>query len=117
MTVPLIVTAVCCFVVAALLQATTGFGFALVFVPLLSLTHDLKTVVAVSVLAGPISALPAVVQLRRHVDWRLVAWLLAGSLVGAPLGTLLLDAASATLLRVLVSATILASTLTIVAGA
>lgn len=112
----LIAVAVCFVFLAAACQSATGFGFALVLVPLLSLAIDVKAAVAVSLILGPVSAVAALVELRREVRWRVVFGLLAGSLVGAPAGTALLVAASGTTLRVLVAGLILISTVLTVAG-
>jgi uncharacterized protein len=84
--------AIGCVFVAALCQSATGFGFALVVVPLLALVWDVKASVALSVIVGPISAVPAV------------------------LGTLLLATADPTVLRVAVAAVIAFSTVVTVVG-
>jgi uncharacterized protein len=108
--------AIGCVFVAALCQSATGFGFALVVVPLLALVWDVKASVALSVIVGPISAVPAVVELRHDARYRLVFVLLAGSTAGAPLGTLLLATADPTVLRVAVAAVIAFSTVVTVVG-
>lgn len=106
----IVVLGVVCALVASLCQTATGFGFALVFVPLLSLGWGVKAAVATSVVLGPVAAAPAVVELWRVTRWRVVAVLLAGSFVGAPAGAVLLAVASATTLRVIVAVLIVTST-------
>ena len=112
----LIAAVVLCALLASLCQTAAGFGFALVFVPLLSLVLDVKETIAVSVILGPVAAIPTVVELGRDARWRVVSGLLAGSLIGAPLGAFLLVAASGAQLRVFVAAVIITSTLITLAG-
>lgn len=117
MSLPLLAIAIGCVFLAALCQSVTGFGFALVLVPLLSLVWGIKQTVVLSVLLGPVAALPAVIQLRRHARPRVVAGLLAGGLAGVPAGTALLVLADAAMLRLLIAAVVLLSTVMLLRGA
>ena len=72
--------------VAAMGSAISGFGFALVSVPLLALVVGPREAVAVSTLAGLVTTVANFVSDRRHADWRRVGWLTAPALVGMPLG-------------------------------
>jgi uncharacterized membrane protein YfcA len=94
---------------AALCQSLTGFGFALVMVPLLSLAWDVKSVVVTSTVLGTITLLPLLVEARRHVRLAAVAALLAGSLAGIPAGILLLDWIDPEALKILVGVTVIAA--------
>ncbi len=76
--------------VAAVAQSLTGFGFALVLVPLLSLVWDPQSVVVVSTILNGLLSISITIQLRRHIVLSRVGLLLAGSVVGLPLGLVVL---------------------------
>ena len=94
---------------AALCQSLTGFGFALVMVPLLSLAWDVKSAVVTSTVLGTFALLPLVFEARRHVRLAAVAALVAGSLAGIPAGLLLLDLIDPEALKILVGVTVIAA--------
>lgn len=94
---------------AALCQSLTGFGFALVMVPLLSLAWDVKSAVVTSTVLGTFALLPLVFEARRHVRLAAVAALVAGSLAGIPAGILLLDWIDPEALKILVGLTVIAA--------
>ncbi|HJU20393.1 MAG TPA: sulfite exporter TauE/SafE family protein [Stellaceae bacterium] len=93
---------------AALLQAASGFGFALVAVPLFLLflapTGAVQLVVILTV-ALSATVLPA---LRRDVDVGLLVRLALGSLVGVPLGLMAFRHADPVAMRVAIGGVILA---------
>jgi uncharacterized membrane protein YfcA len=76
--------------VAAFAQAITGFGFALIAVPLLALATDPRHAVVTSCVVSLGATLLAMVRERAHVQWRTVARLLCCALAGVPLGLLVL---------------------------
>jgi len=71
-------------------QGLTGFGLALVSVPLLALILGVKTAVPLAGVFGWLVTLPLVWKMRRHVPWTITAVLFAGSLPGSWLGAELL---------------------------
>jgi len=75
---------------AAAAQAITGFGFALVLVPLLALLYEPRIVVMVSISLGLLSKLPLLAQSWRQVEPVRIAPLCLASLVGSVAGTQLL---------------------------
>jgi len=91
---------------AALCQSLTGFGFALVMVPLLSLAWDVKSAVVTSTVLGTVILLPLLFEARRHVRLATAAALVAGSLAGVPAGILLLDWIDPEALEILVGVTV-----------
>jgi uncharacterized membrane protein YfcA len=111
----LLVTA--CVLLASFCQSTTGFGFALVLVPLLSLFWDIKATVVLTVLLGPFAAAPALIPLWRHARRPVVLGLLAGGVAGSPAGTALLVLADPDVLRVMVALVVLLSTVALMRGA
>jgi len=96
---------------AAGCQSLTGFGFALVMVPLLSLVWDVKLAVVTSTVLSTAAVLPLLVEVRGHVQPCKVALLLLGSFLGVPAGILLLDRIDADTLKVLVAAVVIAASL------
>jgi uncharacterized protein len=85
---------------AAFLRGFTGFGFALAAVPSLSLLFDPIIVVPLTLLLAVLAGIQVLHRLRDLVDWRSVWILLAGSLIGSPLGVWLLTALHPNGLRV-----------------
>ena len=96
---------------AAVTQSLTGFGFALVMVPLLSLVWDVKSAVAASTVLGAVTLLPLLFEARRHVRLRAAAALFAGSLLGIPLGLLILERTDPEVLKILVGFVVIAASI------
>jgi uncharacterized membrane protein YfcA len=94
---------------AAVCQSLTGFGFALVMVPLLSLAWDVKSAVVTSTVLGTFALLPLLFEVRRHIRLTTVAALVTGSLAGVPAGILLLDWIDPEALKILVGVTVVAA--------
>ncbi len=97
------------FVLSGVAQAVSGFGSALVAVPLLALFVDPVTAVVAATMVGLALSGFAVLSEHRHVEvtatWQL---LLAGAL-GMPLGLWLLTTLSEAALTVLMAASVLAA--------
>ena len=87
---------------AALAQALTGFGFALVLVPLLALVVEPKVVVAISISLGLLSKFPIIAQDWRHIEPRKIAGLCVAAIAGALVGVQILLAVDGNLLKVLI---------------
>ncbi len=87
---------------AGFIQATAGFGFALLAVPLLALVLPPQTAVVVTFLHGTCSSLLTAGRHHRQVDRTETARLGLGAVLGLPLGALILTTASASVLRLLV---------------
>jgi hypothetical protein len=86
------ITAYVLFVIfaATLVRSTFGFGEALVAVPLLALRIPVKTAAPLAVLVSVTVALIIVAQDWHHVEFRSAGWLLASTVIGIPLGLILL---------------------------
>jgi uncharacterized membrane protein YfcA len=98
---------------AAVFQSLTGFGFALIMVPLLSLVWDVKAAVVTSTVLGTFALVPLLFEARRHVRLTRAAALVTGSLVGVPAGIVLLDWIDPKALKILVGATVIAASVLI----
>jgi len=90
-------------------QGLTGFGLALVSVPLLSLLLDVKLAVPVAALFGWLITFPLVYQLRRHVQWRTGVVMAVASLPGSLLGAHLLKLMPARWILVAMGVVLIAS--------
>jgi uncharacterized membrane protein YfcA len=84
---------------AGFIQGLTGFGSALVAIPLLSLIIDIKAAVPLCMLNGLIITMYLVVQLRHHLDKRKILPLLLGSIPGIFAGVTLLQKVDASVIR------------------
>ena len=72
--------------VAAVLQSLTGFGFALVVMPLVTLVTDLKTAAPLVALAGLTAYTVNLIRFHRAVDLGELARLGVASALGIPVG-------------------------------
>jgi uncharacterized membrane protein YfcA len=78
---------------ATLIRSAFGFGEALIAVPLLALLIPIDVAVPLAVLLSITVALVAVVQDWHHIHLRSASWLVLSTLLGIPLGLLLLKTA------------------------
>lgn len=78
---------------ATLVRSTLGFGEALIAVPLLALFIPIQVAAPLVVLISITVAAIALIQDWRHVHVRSASWLVASTLLGTPLGLLLLTRA------------------------
>lgn len=76
----------CIVLFAALVQSLSGFGFALMSVPLMVLVIDLRIAVVVSALVGTLSTSWQAWQLRDQRDRILTRRFIVSSCIGAPFG-------------------------------
>jgi hypothetical protein len=91
------------FVAAGFTQGFTGFGSALVALPLLVLFIDIKTAIPLCSLNGLLITGFLALRLRRHIDRKKIAPLLVGSLPGIFIGASLLKKADPGLMKILLS--------------
>ena len=96
--------------VAAAAQAVTGFGFALLAVPLLALVTPVNIAVVVGSIASLAMSAVTATRDRAHVQWRTTAVIVAVAIVAMPLGLYLLVALPASALTALVGVVVLVST-------
>ena len=89
----------CIFLVAGFVQGLTGFGSALVAIPLLSLILDIKLAVPLCILNGLIITIYLALHLRRHLDRTKILPLVAGSIPGVFAGATLLQRVDAGIIR------------------
>ncbi|RJX25433.1 MAG: sulfite exporter TauE/SafE family protein [Desulfurivibrio sp.] len=89
------------FLAAGFTQGISGFGSALVAMPLLLLFLDARTAVPLCMLNGLIITAFLSLQLRRNVDWRKIRPLVIGCLPGIYVGARFLKEADSDLIKLL----------------
>lgn len=95
---------------ASFTQIVTGFGFALLCMPIMTLAVPVERAVVVSTLVGLASASWQTAALRADIDRPLARRMSVGALVGMPLGLLVLNVLSDTALRLLLGVSVLLAT-------
>lgn len=88
-------------------QAITGFGFVLVVVPLFTLLTDPRTAVVAGTTLGLLITSFGWFEDRASVDWRPVAGISAGAVVGIPLGLVVFASLPVEVLGVAIGVTVL----------
>lgn len=89
----------CIFLAAGFIQGLTGFGSALVAIPLLALIIDIKAAVPLCILNGLIITVYLAVQLRRYLDRGKILPLVLGSIPGVFAGVTLLKGVDSSVIR------------------
>lgn len=102
--------------VAAFVRGYSGFGYSAMVITASSLVTNPLNFVAVVVVAETVMTLQSWSGLSREVDWRRVKWLLAGAVVGMPLGLWALSYVSEDGARAVVSVYVLTMCLILLAG-
>ena len=88
--------------VATCAQVVSGFGFALVAIPLVALLAGAKTAVVGTAIVGPLLTAAVVLRDRGDIRWRTAITVTAASFVGMPAGILVLSHASDRALKALI---------------
>lgn len=92
---------------ASMLQAMTGFGFAIVATPLLLMVYNSRDCIQISILVSLFIAALLVPKIIKHCDYDMLRRFAAGSLLGVPAGLVFFSMISMTLLKTTVSIVIL----------
>lgn len=92
---------------ASLLQAITGFGFAIMATPFLLLVIDSRECIQISIFLSFFIAGVMVPKIKADIDWLLLKRLSAGSLAGAPAGLWLFVSLPVNTVKVFVAVTVL----------
>lgn len=102
-----------CAVIAfgAFVQGLSGFGLALVSVPLLSLVIDVKLAVPIAGIFGWFVTFPTVWKMHHHVQWKTALILFAGSLPGSFVGADLLKRLPSEVILIAMGVVLLASSI------
>ena len=92
---------------ASFVQGFSGFGIALVSIPLLTLFISIKEAIPLIALCGFVINIFLLIELRKHIKFFELRNLLIGSVIGIPLGTYFLSEASPKLIKVVLGIIIL----------
>ena len=92
-----------------MIQSGLGFGFGLFFVPVAALFVAPREAVAVSLLMSTVVSAGMYAEARPRTGLRAIWPLVAGAIIGSPLGLLVLLRADESVLRLLVAAAVLVS--------
>jgi uncharacterized membrane protein YfcA len=101
---------------AGMVAGMTGFGFALVAVPILMIVMPPRTVVPLIQLLSLGLQFLLLIECRRHLSMTRVWLLVLGSLVGTPAGTLLLLLMNAQTLRAITGIVVILGALALAVG-
>lgn len=101
---------------ASVVQATTGLGFGLMVVPPLILVVGVKNAVVVANLLGGLISALVLFTGKGGVEWRTVWILVAGSVLGMPLGLFILVWANPDVLQVVIAVAVIAFTVLLARG-
>ena len=93
--------------IAGMIRGYSGFGFAMVAVLSWSMVLPPVQVVPVLLLMDFSSGLFLVPGIWKQIHWRSISWLLAGVLVGTPMGAILLATIPENPMRIFISAMVL----------
>ena len=96
------------FLLGSFTQGLTGFGFALVSIPLLVMFMDIRTAVPLCMLSGLVITAFLSLQLKDHLDWKKILPLLCGCLPGIVAGTLFLKKINEPLFKILLGTMLIA---------
>ena len=105
---PAILQVILVLFVATLVRSAFGFGEALIAVPLLALTMPVKEAAPLAVLVSITIAFVILLQDWRLVHFRSAGWLVLFTLMGIPLGLLLLRTVSESAVKAILAAIIIA---------
>jgi uncharacterized membrane protein YfcA len=107
-----------CLVVAgaSATQAISGFGFALIAVPLLSLFIEPQVAVVLATVVGAFSSTFQAVADRRYAERKLVQRLAISAYIGMPLGLFVFIAVSESVLRFIVGVVVLIAAIALMRG-
>jgi len=101
---------------AGLVQGCTGFGLALVAAPFLLLLFPTVQVVPTVVMVSTVNCLLIAIEARRHIRAVIVAPLVAGALIGMPLGVHTLKVVNDTHLKLAVAVFVFAFACILLSG-
>src|SRR5262245_1490350 len=106
----------CVVLAAGFMRGFTGFGFAMAAVPLLPPVVPPARAVPFVVLLQLLAGVWDWREARKHAQWRSLPWLIAGAVVGTPLGTMSLALMSADWARLAIAGAVLLAVVLLARG-
>lgn len=92
---------------ASFVQGFSGFGFALISIPLLSFFLEIKTAIPLAALFGLVINIMLYFKLHGHIDFKELKNLILGAVIGIPFGVLFLTKANPAFIKILLGIIIL----------
>ncbi len=103
----ILILVACAVAAAAMLQSVSGFGFSLIFVPMVAVLVDSKVAVVAASTLGPLLTLSVSVAGWRDIRWRLVLLLSGSAVLGMPVGLWVLVSVSARMLELVIGSVVI----------
>jgi len=99
-----------------LVRGYSGFGSSLVAVSALALVLPPARIVPAIFALELLASLSLLPYVRRDVNWRSLAWIVAGGMVATPLGVMILARAPLAAMRIIISVVVIGAALTLLGG-
>lgn len=96
---------------ASFLQSITGFGFAIISMPVLMLIFPIRTTAAIVALASFMHCIQVAFKLRRHIDWKVILLPIIFAFIGRLFGMNLLMTMGENILKTLLGIILILTTL------
>ncbi len=116
MTAATIVAVIAVALAAGVVTTLFGFGFALVAVPLLSVTLGPRDAVAVVTILGFLATAAFLARFRDHVQWTIARRQILAAACGMPLGLLVLVYASVQFLQIAIAVAVVSAVVVLARG-
>jgi hypothetical protein len=101
---------------AAFVRAASGFGYALLATPMLTLVMEAKSVVVLNMILGSVSNVLVFWQMRRHIDFRRAVLLSLGSIPGMPIGAYLLSSLDQSIIKLAIAVVVIPFSILLLLG-
>lgn len=101
---------------ASFIQGVTGFGFALLAVPLLSYILPLKSIVPLVVFYSLVTNLFILKETRNNIKLNEIRWVIIFGIIGIPAGVYFLKVIDVNILKILIGTLILITTVAMMRG-
>lgn len=92
---------------ASFTQGMTGFGFAMISVPLISLLIDVKYAIPIAAICGFFVNIYLIYKLKSHIKYFELKELIFGAIIGIPLGTIFVIYSDRGILKVILALIVL----------
>ncbi len=92
---------------AAFVRGASGFGYALVATPLMTLVMETKSVVVLNMILGTLTNVLVLFHMRRHIDFRRAAFMGVGSILGIPIGAYLLSVLDSSIIKLAIAVVVI----------
>ena len=88
---------------AAFVRSASGFGYALLATPMLTLVMEAKSVVVLNTILGLFTNIIVLYHMKRYIDFRRAALIGLGAVAGIPLGAYLLSTLDSSVIKLAIA--------------